>query len=1137
MNTKTILRPELFEKGGNKIMKRTPLAIGATLQLHNTCAYKIDKVIGDGASSIVYEAHYFDNVGGKHNVRLKECYPYASDIQRVGDDLIWADSTVCHTDKAAFIDAYQKLLSFQNTNKLRNSTAHIYDLCESNGTLYSVMDVNEGQTFENDNNENLTDILKTILALARVIKKYHNNGYLHLDIKPSNFLVIPETRELVILFDVDSVTKIEDIQNGNVISVPFSKGWAAPEQMQGRSDKICPATDIYSIGAVLFQKIMGRDVENEDIGIFANWNFDNNNFDKVNPAIKRLLSEIFRKTLSANINRRYQSIHELIDKLSEAVEMSEQKQFIKSYIPAESTLFVGRQDELSEISKAFDTGKQCIIIQGIGGMGKSSVALRYANANKEIFDNICFVKIEENLNEDLSVDDKIKMSLGRFVANNDATEKWQSFSKLVTDNTLLIIDNYDVDKISPYVMELLGFGCKMIITTRTKFKNDGNEFYTLSLDGLSDTAMIGIVEKEFNRTLEETERKKWCEFFEERDRITFCIRLAIGQIKESCITLDEYLDDIYAQKQVEDIEYNNDEDKLLNHYRRIARLHLLSNEETEALNTVFVMSYAITELTEFKDSENSVFDRRVFKAYTNMSLSPLNSLIRKSIVEERSDGSLSLHQYIRDLVEKDLHPSCDACPHLYENISRKLNFTVDRSKLYEGKIFDIDGNDKYQFATSYATEMFDIYTYLYKSDKKATKHLLNLFALLTFNDFWCWTDAPPSVKLWHTEWKHREYFVSQLINIGELIGSNQTTSILKTDDWKEFFDDSNYGEYVPGYSIEQRLSLETIRICCALIRFIHDEYYQSYLITFSVLKIELIKATIACDEELAYQISQICNPIFDNCNPIDIEGDYRWDINHSIISPVANDYEATYDFDYDKLDVALCPYANTHTYSLYEEFRELLIWMWSSEKDPDKKDEYFLYAWKISTLLLRINKGYHHFYDFWGEGLKALFECVETHETEYKNQNDNVNCITEYRGAIEGNVPQNFSATAYLEEVIETLKTVSQPKRLYGLYKLLLTPDFYFAIPMAARELLASSGVDNLLINNESISQEEKKELLEHALEQLRGDVWNGDSIQPVSIEQYPHIQRWFRSLYCYLDLKMMLSEEFKMAIPEEFLI
>ena len=52
MNTKTILRPELFEKGGNKIMKRTPLAIGATLQLHNTCAYKIDKVIGDGASTM-----------------------------------------------------------------------------------------------------------------------------------------------------------------------------------------------------------------------------------------------------------------------------------------------------------------------------------------------------------------------------------------------------------------------------------------------------------------------------------------------------------------------------------------------------------------------------------------------------------------------------------------------------------------------------------------------------------------------------------------------------------------------------------------------------------------------------------------------------------------------------------------------------------------------------------------------------------------------------------------------------------------------------------------------------------------------------------------------------------------------------
>ena len=64
-------------------------------------------------------------------MRLKECYPYASDIQRVGTDLIWADIATATNDKVAFTTAYHKLLDFQNTTKLRNSTAHIFDLCEA----------------------------------------------------------------------------------------------------------------------------------------------------------------------------------------------------------------------------------------------------------------------------------------------------------------------------------------------------------------------------------------------------------------------------------------------------------------------------------------------------------------------------------------------------------------------------------------------------------------------------------------------------------------------------------------------------------------------------------------------------------------------------------------------------------------------------------------------------------------------------------------------------------------------------------------------------------------------------------------------------------------------------------------------
>ena len=117
------LKQKITRKRRYGNMKRTPLSIGSTIQAKGGSSYTyiIDRVIGDGASSIVYEAHYIDSAYGRHDVRLKECYPYASDIQRSGAELVWTDSETAMNDKVAFTTAYHKLLDFQNTTKLRNS--------------------------------------------------------------------------------------------------------------------------------------------------------------------------------------------------------------------------------------------------------------------------------------------------------------------------------------------------------------------------------------------------------------------------------------------------------------------------------------------------------------------------------------------------------------------------------------------------------------------------------------------------------------------------------------------------------------------------------------------------------------------------------------------------------------------------------------------------------------------------------------------------------------------------------------------------------------------------------------------------------------------------------------------------------
>ena len=226
-------------------MQRIYLKTGDNLELNNK-QYIIDSVIGDGATCIVYSARYKDNNGYFHRVNVKECYPYNVSVSREGLHLDWESSDEKEQSLNAFESTYKKLNEWQEGI----ANVSVYDICDANNTKYIIMEHTKGSvTFDKDEPESLSDILKTVKLLAHYVGKYHQNGYLHLDIKPSNFLVYPRPSEHIILFDLDTVTPISYIKTGKYKNVSYSDNWAAPEQKQGKINKLCPATDIYAIGA------------------------------------------------------------------------------------------------------------------------------------------------------------------------------------------------------------------------------------------------------------------------------------------------------------------------------------------------------------------------------------------------------------------------------------------------------------------------------------------------------------------------------------------------------------------------------------------------------------------------------------------------------------------------------------------------------------------------------------------------------------------------------------------------------------------------------------------------------------------------------------------------------------------------
>ena len=132
---------------------RIALAPGAVLKLSSGTGYipyTINREVGRGGSSIVYDASYTDNLGNYKLVRIKECYPYAMRMARNESGELQPegrDAQAFTEAKDRLIVAYQKNHDLFTINALTNTVANTSDIYEANGTVYIVSVYMNGKTF------------------------------------------------------------------------------------------------------------------------------------------------------------------------------------------------------------------------------------------------------------------------------------------------------------------------------------------------------------------------------------------------------------------------------------------------------------------------------------------------------------------------------------------------------------------------------------------------------------------------------------------------------------------------------------------------------------------------------------------------------------------------------------------------------------------------------------------------------------------------------------------------------------------------------------------------------------------------------------------------------------------------------
>src|SRR5205807_9758788 len=99
--------------------------------------------------------------------------------------------------------------------------------------------------------------VELMAKVCRAVQYAHAQGILHRDLKPGNILLDGRGEPLVSDF---GLAKWLDISSDltRTLTVFGTPGYIAPEQANGPSASLKPTSDIYSLGAILFDLLAGR---------------------------------------------------------------------------------------------------------------------------------------------------------------------------------------------------------------------------------------------------------------------------------------------------------------------------------------------------------------------------------------------------------------------------------------------------------------------------------------------------------------------------------------------------------------------------------------------------------------------------------------------------------------------------------------------------------------------------------------------------------------------------------------------------------------------------------------------------------------------------------------------------------------
>lgn len=295
----------------NTVDRNSMLQVGTLLR----GIYRIDNYLSSGGFGNTYVA---TNIEFDEQVAIKEFFIKGMSHRDT-------DTSGVNVSNLENVDQFNKMRDIfkREAKRLRllgrfnnPHIVRVHDLFEANNTAYYVMQYINGSSLSEllknqsgpfDTGWLMDSVLPQVLDALGVM---HRNQMWHLDIKPSNIMV--DVNGNVMIIDFGSTKQIDPNTGDPTISstLSFTTTYAPLELQEYDYKKIGPWTDLYSLGATLYNLSTGKKpprtsaINNEGVGAFQFF-----------PGTKEEFKKLVVWMMSIRTENRPQSVDEVLQRL------------------------------------------------------------------------------------------------------------------------------------------------------------------------------------------------------------------------------------------------------------------------------------------------------------------------------------------------------------------------------------------------------------------------------------------------------------------------------------------------------------------------------------------------------------------------------------------------------------------------------------------------------------------------------------------------------------------------------------------------------------------------------------------------------------------------------------------------------